>query len=53
MKDYGEFIVVERFKGEVTGTITVRADDDIAALLKAREELREQPTYEVKESRKI
>lgn len=48
-KKYAEYVVVERHKGVVTGTVTVRADDDVAALVKARGEIGEWPTYEVKE----
>ena len=48
-KKYAEYVVVEQHKGAVTGMVTVRADDDVAALVKAREELTEWPTYEVKE----
>jgi len=45
--DYGKYVVRERHKGQITGEFEVGADDAISAMLKAREELYEAPTYEV------
>ena len=45
--DYAKYVVRERHKGQITGECEVGADNDISAMLKAREELYETPTYEV------